>query len=56
MALMNALEAEVVRMRVIWCIGAEEVAASVGVGRATVEGYWRVARVQLKRERAAQDR
>ncbi len=56
LAMMDARKAEVARMRLIWGLEINEVAASLGVSHATVERDWRFAYAWLKRDVAAHQR
>ena len=47
---LDSRKADVVRLRVFWGLKIGEIAASLGVGRATVDRDWQFARAWLKEE------
>lgn len=47
---MDSRKADVVKLRVLWGLKIEEIATSLGVGRATVDHDWSFAKVWLKKE------
>lgn len=47
---LDSRKADVVKMRVLWGLKIEEIAKSLGVGRATVDRDWSFAKAWLKKE------
>ena len=47
---LDSRKADVVKLRVLWGLKTEEIAASPGVGRATVDRDWSFAKAWLKKE------
>jgi RNA polymerase sigma factor (TIGR02999 family) len=47
---LDSRKAEVVKLRVLWGLSVDEVAETLGVGRATVDRDWSFARTWLRKE------